>query len=110
MLQPLLNFAMWNIEGLTSVKCSDPQFLSYISNFDILSFVETWSNDHNVAANLPGFQLVDSRNRQKHKKARRNSGGIKVFVKNNIFKGVEKLSTPSSNPDIIWVKLDHNFF
>ena len=63
-----------------------------------------------MAANLPGFQLVDSRNRQKHKKARRNSGGIKVFVKNNIFKGVEKLSTPSSNPDIIWVKLDHNFF
>ena len=110
MLQPLLNFAMWNIEGLTSVKCTDPHFLSYVSNFDILSFVETWSSDHDVAANLPGFQLVDSRNRQKHKKARRNSGGIKVFVKNAIFKGVEKLSTHSPNPDIIWVKFDQKFF
>ncbi|CAC5367693.1 unnamed protein product [Mytilus coruscus] len=45
---------------------------------------------------------------KKHKKARRNSGGICVLAKNSIAKGIKKL--PKNHPDILWIKLDRSFF
>lgn len=37
---------MWNVEGLTSLKASDPQFQNIVSNFSIISSVETWLGDN----------------------------------------------------------------
>jgi len=110
MLKNCLKSAMWNIEGLTTEKINDPHFLKTISQFSIIGFVETWpwTNDSDSIFNIPGFHFVDGSNRKKHRKARRNSGGINIFVKNSLSKGVKKL--PKSHSDILWIRLDHSFF
>lgn len=104
----LLKSAVWNIEGLTHDKIKDPNFSNIVSKFHILSFVETFTNDSDIELNIPGFHFLDKNIRKKHPKARRNSGGVNIFVKNSIVKGVKKL--PKSHTDILWIKLDHSFF
>ena len=98
---------VWNINGLNSDKISDPFFIQSISKFHIVSFKETWSNDADEI-NLLDFCRIGVGNRKKCKKATRNSGGIGIYVKNLIAKGIKILQ--KSHPDILWVKLDHTFF
>ena len=44
-------------------------------------------------------------------KAIRNSGGIIMFIKNDIVRGVTKVAARAgSGGDAIWIKLDKNFF
>ena len=95
----LLRSAVWNIEGLSLDKIKDPHFINTISKFYMISFVETWTNDNDNEIKIPGFHFVDGSNRKKHKKARRNSGGINIFVQNSISKGINKL--PKSHSDIL---------
>ena len=77
-LSNLLNFGMWNVQGLTQEKNNDPNFNNTINKFSIISFVETWSGEiHN--ANIPNFEFIHSNYRKKHKKAKRYSGGISIF-------------------------------
>lgn len=104
----LLKSAVWNIEGLSLDKIKDPHFINTISKFHMISFVETWTNDNDNEIKIPGFHFVDSSNRNKHKKARHNSGGINIFVQNSISKGIKKL--PKSHSDILWIKMDRTFF
>ena len=108
MTQNLLKSAVWNIEGLTQDKINDSYFQEIISEFQLLSFVETWTNDDNLQINIPGFQFIAGSNRKRHKKARRSSGGINIFVQNSIAKGIKRL--PKSHHDILWIKLDSSFF
>lgn len=103
--ESLLQIAVWNIEGLSLDKINDPYFIRTIQKFHIFGFVETWSNNLDNEINIPGFSLIDINTRKKHKKARRNSGGICVFSKNSIAKGIKKL--PKNHPDLLWIKLDH---
>ena len=103
-----LNVAMWNIHGFSSYKSDDDVFLNTVKNVDILSLVETWGGGDNPQIQIPEFSLVTNSNRKKHGKARRFSGGISIYVKNQIQKGVSKL--PYSNTDIVWIKLVKSFF
>ncbi|CAC5375985.1 unnamed protein product [Mytilus coruscus] len=102
----LLNIAMWNIEGLISLKINDSHFLQVISNFPILGLVE----DVNACTNLPGFDLIVAKTRKKNKKARRNSGGVRIYAKTSVSKGISKLATKHSDIHIVWTKLEHKFF
>ena len=43
--------------------------------------------------------------RLKHKNARKASGGISVFIKNTISKGVQFLDTCNKNSEKCWIKL-----
>jgi hypothetical protein len=49
---------MWNIEGLTLNKTIDNHFLQLISNYHILSLVETWIDKDGPSVNLPGFEMI----------------------------------------------------
>ncbi|CAC5368663.1 unnamed protein product [Mytilus coruscus] len=105
----LLKIGMWNIEGLTSEKANDPHFQNIVSKLSIASFVETWIGNESIQdISIPNFDLVHTSSRKKHKKARRYSGGINIFAKGSISKGVKSLT--NSRPDILWIKLDHMFF
>jgi hypothetical protein len=99
---------MWNIEGLRNEKINDTQFQNITSKFSIISFVETWLGDSSQGITLDNFHLVHSSSRKKHRKARRHSGGICIFAKNCIKKGIVQIK--NSHPDILWIKLDHTFF
>ena len=82
---------MWNIEDLTSDKIVDDHFLSVISKFHIISFVETWTSEYSQCPSLSGFEFISSGIRKKHKKARRNSGGICIYAKSALVKGIKQL-------------------
>ena len=104
----MLNLCSWNIEGLTNDKVTDPYFQDIISKFELISFIETWTGENSPDFSLPNFELVHSSSRKKHKKARRFSGGICIFAKNSVKSGIKPVK--NKHPDIVWVKLDHNFF
>ena len=104
----LLQLAMWNIERFSDCKQNDSYFLQIISNFHILGLVETWLENDSRCKDLPGFDLIVSKTRKKDKKARRNSGGISIYAKSSIAKGITKLK--SNHSDICWVKLEQKFF
>jgi hypothetical protein len=99
---------MWNIEGLTLNKTTDNHFLQLISNHHILSLVETRTDKDGPSVNLPGFEMISMCSRKKHKKARRNSGGICIYAKCSIIKGIKCLKNKHNG--ILWVKLDQGFF
>lgn len=108
MTEKNLKLAVWNIEGLNNDKINDPHFQHIVAQFDIIGFVETWTNDIDQKLLIPGFQLLCESNRTKHKNARRNSGGIILYVKNAITKGITRIQ--KSHSDILWIILNQNFF
>ena len=103
-----LKIGMWNIQGLSEEKINSDLFVNFVSKMHIISFVETWCDSGKPHYDIPGFVCICNSNRIKHKKARRNSGGVNLYVRNSLSKGVTKLS--SNHKDIIWTKLDKNFF
>ncbi|VDI29000.1 Hypothetical predicted protein [Mytilus galloprovincialis] len=102
-----LKIGLWNIQGLNQDKIKDPTFLNIISNMHLFSLIETWS-DSGTTLNIPDYALICNSSRSKHKKARRNSGGIAIYAKLSLIKGLTKL--PNEHSDIQWVKLNHKFF
>ena len=104
-VERLLKFCSWNIEGLAR-KLEDKDFLSIIGNFDCVSLVETWQSNNDL--NIDGFCSF-SKCRQASGKAKRHSGGITVLVKSNLRKGVKFLDK-ESNEEFVWWKLEKDFF
>jgi hypothetical protein len=103
------NVACWSINGFTHKGCnkfSDPRFLNEIQNKDIVCLLETHCSLEE-SLNLPFFKSVHL---IKPKSARTNkrSGGISVYVKNNIRKGIKCLTHKSN--DYIWLQLTREFF
>ena len=78
------------------------------NNFHILGLVETWLENDNKCIDLPGFDFIVAKTRKKDKKARRNSGGVSIYAKSFISKGITKLKTNHS--DVCWIKLERHFF
>ncbi|CAC5393200.1 unnamed protein product [Mytilus coruscus] len=74
----------------------------------IISLVETWSDSGKPVDNIPGFDFICNSTRKKHKRARRGSGGIALYVRSSIYKGISKLSCTFNNA--VWVKLDKHIF
>lgn len=103
-----LNIGMWNIQGFTQSKTIDQDFVNFISKMHVLSLVETWSDSGKPENSIAGFTLLCTNTRTKHKKARRCSGEIEVYIKNYLRKGVSKLAY--SHSDIVWIKIDQTFF
>ena len=80
--------------------------LKTITSTDLFALTETHcSPDEDIQ--LQGFKVVNN-TRKKHKKARKYSGGISLFIRNPITKGITV--SPFNLPDSIWCLLDKHFF
>ena len=92
------------MEGLVS-GLEDPNFVKLMNDHDICLLNETWRKDDSKIG-LTGFwdfSLI----RTKVTKKGRPSGGITVFCKNEIRKGIR---IASQKEGFIWLKLDKDFF
>ena len=70
----------WNINGLGN-KMTDPDLFTFISNYDIIFFIETMKgNDFTLA--IPGYKFHHVSRKLKHKNACRASGGIGILISN----------------------------
>ena len=102
MLKNCLKSAIWNIEDLTTDKINDPHFLKTISQFSIIGFEETWTNDSDSIFNITGFHFVDGSNRK-------NIGKLGVILGALTFLSITlflKEYKKYQNPITIFVGLD----
>lgn len=68
---------------------------------------ETWTSKRSNIA-LDGYHSIHSFRRFQNKPAKRASGGIIIYIKNNIQKGVKLIKNEVDC--IIWLKLEKYFF
>ena len=73
--RPAIKFLSWNIAGWQT-KASDPAFIDYISNFDIILLQETWSLNDPV---LNGY-VAYSINASPSDRGGRPKGGMATFL------------------------------
>ena len=110
-MQKIVSIAHWNIGGIPQkhmghCKIDDPEFKKEVLGKSIIILTEThFGKDPNV--NMPGYRSHFF-SREKHHKAKKYSGGIGIFIKDEIKKGIEVI--PNKNPDVVWLKADWKFF
>ena len=97
-----IKIGTWNINGLGkgTEKLHDNDFKLILNKFDIFSLIETW-HTQNTKVSLRGFDSIAVTRKKKYKKGR-HSGGILIYIKNAIRKGVSQITT--------WLKLKKSFF
>ena len=103
-----IKIGVWNINGLgkDSEKLNDEEFRHIMEDFDIFSLIETWHTSSSRIS-LRGFTSFQQIRKKKHKRGR-NSGGLIIYIKNNIKDGISHLT--SNVPDSSWLKLKKSFF
>ena len=104
---PDIKICSWNIGGLTVDKLTDDILGKFLSDFHILLLTETWTcNMDNLS--LPGYTYFNYPRLKMHPNARRCSGGIGIFVKDDIMNGI---SVWKNYGDIIvWIVLKSEYF
>ena len=100
-----INICSWNIQGLTQDKLD--VLLVYFKQYDLIFMQECWvsSDDPFYMENyiFKSFPRV-----HKNINAKRNSGGLCVFIRKSISKGVQ---LGKHNNDIVsWLTLKQSFF
>ena len=101
-----LSISAWNIHGLGD-KIEDHIFREKL-NSDINILLETWTGE-NKKYILPEFNTI-SKCRKTKKKSRRHSGGIIVYYKKTISRGVTYVNYGSKSENRLGLKLDKSFF
>ena len=102
-----LGVLSWNINGLTSSKLEDPDFLNYICKYGIIFMYESWT--HNKSdINFNGYESFNFYRRFQNRRANLCSGGIVLYLKDSISDGVKVVKNHANS--IIWLKLDKNYF
>ena len=103
-----MNIGFFNINGIIGQKTFDPSFTELIKKYDIIALTETWhTNDaciqilkENILDNFLYFQNA---RKNKHKKSKRNSGGIIVLYQNHL-RNVISL-TDNKTENLLWIKI-----
>ncbi len=98
--------ASHNIQGGLGNKIQMDDVCNFINSNDIVCFQETWLLPSTTLV-LPGYSIFRS-DRAKSKRKHCGSGGVVVVYKTSLSKGLQKIK--SENDDIVWVKLNKNFF
>ncbi len=107
-----LSFGVWNINGLVTKafnKTIDDVFLTAVGSHDMFFIVETHLNQEKsnsiAIQGYHGYFL----NRPRNSKAKKDSGGVALFVKHNIRRGI-KILNDHVNASYMWVQLKKDFF
>ena len=106
-----LSIVLWNINGLTVEKFRNIQ--STILKFDIIALIETWHKDsssNNFQFN--GYREHFFNRTQIDARAKRGSGGIALYIKEHIYRGIEFITEPEFRKldDRVWLKLKKDHF
>ncbi|MES9885080.1 MAG: endonuclease/exonuclease/phosphatase family protein, partial [Sedimenticola sp.] len=97
----------WNCNGLAEYKRNNSEFRDILTANDIIFLLESWT-DVDSDIDLSGYTCFNFYRKFKHKKAKRNSGGIVVYIKDCVKCGVTVVR--SHHDTIVWLKLAKTFF
>ena len=84
-----IKIGFWNSNGMNRDKCKNEDFIRIISAYDIMCLTETWENNDVSNSNIiipSGYKAFRHSRKDKHKKAKRYSGGIIVLYKQYLHK------------------------
>jgi hypothetical protein len=93
-----ISVASLNVCGLKR-KSEFPDFAYLVQKYDIFGAVETKLDIYDVV-NIEGYHFINKPRKQKYV---RKSGGLGVFIRNDIVKYVEFIDTESEY--VLWLKL-----
>ena len=109
-----LDIGFFNINGIIGHKTFDPSFTNLIKKYDIIALTETWhTNDtcmQNLKENTPeNFLYFQNARKNKHKRSKRNSGGIIVLYQKHLTNVISLTDNKTEN--MLWIKIrnDHCF-
>ena len=98
----------WNVEGLTLAKTTCDDFISFLSNYKIICLLETWTKKSSKIE-IDGYKtLTHSYRKLVNRRAKRAGGGIIIYVRDEIHKGVKLINNELDC--IVWLKLDRYYF
>ena len=98
---------MWNVYGLSKAKLNDPTFVSVFNSYDFVVLSETWTRTEDII-NIPDFQPFTAHRLERSSNSSKQArGGVIIYVKEKLLDGVSVIKTSS---DLIWLKLDRDFF
>lgn len=84
-LAKTISVVSWNIRGIGD-KLQDRDLQEYLFKNDIVILYETMKG-HTFDINIPGFTFQHFAREKLHPKAHRASGGIGIFIRNELKKG-----------------------
>ncbi len=105
-----IKISAWNIQGLES-SIGEDVFNNFLSENDIVILTETWLKE-NISIRDSEFYNYHSL-RQKHKRAKRPSGGISVLIRNtfrNTARGEHSIKFIKENEFVVWFKICKDHF
>ena len=95
-----LRILVWNCNGLTNDKLTEKEFVDLIKNSDIAILSESWTNNLSEI-DIDGYLCYNLYRKFRHRKAKRKSGGIAVYINEKLSDGI---SIVKNNFDtIIWL-------
>ena len=81
------------------------ELIEMFQNNDFIFFTETWSNDL-CDLSVDGFSIYQLTRTNRKSRAKRDSGGIALYIKNDINQYCKLLE--KDRDDIIWLKIDRS--
>ena len=107
-----LKLGFFNINGLVGETTYTNDFIEIITKYDIIVLTETWhKNDEcikKIKGNFPkDYMFIENARKNKHKKSKRNSGGILVCYKKHLYKHITTIDKKSEN--MIWFKIKKEY-
>ena len=101
----VLHFGLLNIQGLatsTTDKIHNGELIDIIKKHDIIMFTESWTNELSDI-DICGYDHYDLHRKRKSKNAKRDSGGMIIYYKQELNNYVNFVKSDSD--DIMWLKL-----
>ena len=102
-----LKILSWNINGLNDNKTEDADFVNKLIEYDIILLYESWTSEQ-FNFEIDGFTCYNFYRKFQHKKAKRCSGGIVIYIRDTIKNGIQIVK--NNHDTIIWIKLKSYFF
>ena len=107
-----LKIGFFNINGLVGKTTYNTDFSEIIKTYDIIMLTETWHKSseciNKIKGNFPkDYKFIDNARKTKHKKSKRNSGGLLVCYKKCLQNNIVIIDKTSEN--MIWIKIKKEY-
>lgn len=105
-----MRLGCWNVGGWALKDVDNRNFreqVLFYSNCDILCIVETFLKNKETLT-IPGYTFYSHNRTSIHKRAKRGSGGVGIFIRNELLKLFSVTVLDDKVEDVLWIKLSSN--
>jgi len=99
-----------NVQGLSLEKFNNHLVPRLLPNkYDFICFCETWLKSNDIKDyELPDYYCVNRPRMHMHKRAKRGSGGVLLYIHKSV-KGHVELQENGDSEDRLWIKIHHPY-